>query len=114
MLDADDEKRVTLSRIPRCSYTRCAAQDYRLKTWHRKTGCCGLNYLVHLSKASDMQSLFRRFGNLHLTALADTSSRREDPFTIIVMKRLCRTQFWTKAEDIRVTIGYGGCQRQTA
>jgi hypothetical protein len=68
MLDVDDEKRITLSGIPRSSYTRWAAQHYRWKPWQRKTGCYGLVYLVHLSKAPDMQKLFCMFGNLRSTA----------------------------------------------
>jgi hypothetical protein len=70
MLDADDdEERVTLSGIPRSSYTRWWAQGCRWKAWPRKTGCRGLDHLVHLGKASNMEKLFfGMFRNLHLTA----------------------------------------------
>jgi hypothetical protein len=36
MLDADDEKGVTLSGIPRSSYTRWAVQDYHWKALAQK------------------------------------------------------------------------------
>jgi len=58
--DADDEERDTLNGMERSSYTGRAAQECHWKAWSRKTGCRGLDHLVHLGKASNIEKFFGR------------------------------------------------------